>query len=62
MILGEREFRQPALPPAGGISWKIVKCSTWNICGCDIVCTNVPRGTFVVAVLYVYKCKGIGCK
>jgi hypothetical protein len=38
MILGERGFRQPALPPAGGILGK------W---------LYVPRGTFVVAILYV---------
>src|ERR1700733_248717 len=47
MILGERGFRQPALPPAGGIPGKSL---------------NVPRGTSVVAVLYVYKCTRFGCK
>jgi hypothetical protein len=31
MILGERGFRQPANPPAGGIPGKWFLCSTWNI-------------------------------
>lgn len=62
MILGERGFRQPALPPAGGIPGKSLNVPPWNICGYAIVCTNVPRGTSVVAVLYVYKCTRVGCK
>jgi hypothetical protein len=31
MILVERGFRQPALPPAGGIFGKWFICSSWNI-------------------------------
>jgi len=62
MILGERGFRQPRPPAGRRDSWKMVSMFHVEHHVDDIVCTNVPLGTFVVAVLYVYKCTRIGCK
>lgn len=53
----------PTRPPAGRRdSWKTVSMFHAEHYVDDIVRTNVPRGTFVVAVLYVYKCTRIDCK